>query len=140
MGADGALINYKLFDLKTSVQIAVEALAYQSIQYYENGKIAFIYLSDESLEKAGATQDDAQTVPQLARSIEGVQIGVFMKQKGDGKFKFSVRSNNECDMADLCQKVGMGGGHKKAAGCTVSAKDEIEAREIFLKIAKEYLE
>jgi len=138
--ADSRDINYRLFDLKSSVQIAVESLAYSSLEYYENGKISFIYLSNEMLESIGAKASDTETVSQLGRGIEGVQIAAFMRDKAEGEFKISVRCNIDTDLSVLCASLGIGGGHKKAAGCTVFTDSPQKAKEMFLEKAKEYLE
>lgn len=139
-GADGRDINYRLFDLKSPVQIAVESLAYNSIEYYENGKISFIYLSDEMLGKIGAKASDTETVSQLGRGIEGVQIAAFMRDKAEGEFKISVRCNIDTDLSVLCASLGIGGGHKKAAGCTVFTDSPQKAKEMFFEKAKDYIE
>lgn len=138
-GADSADINYRLFDLKSPKQIACEGFAYGNIELFEDGKISFIYISDDILAKIGASQSDTETISQIGRGIEGVQIAVFMRDKGEGAFKISVRSNNDADMAELCATFG-GGGHKKAAGCTIHANSSEKAKEMFLKKAKIYLE
>lgn len=138
--ADGRDINYRLFDLKSSVQIAVESLAYSSLEFYENGKISFIYLSNEMLESIGAKPSDTETVSQLGRGIEGVQIAAFMRDKAEGEFKISVRCNNDADLSVLCSSLGIGGGHKKAAGCTLIVNSPEEAKKMFLEKAKNYLD
>lgn len=139
-GADSQDINYRLFDLKSPVQIAVEGLAYKSIEFYCDGKISFIYLSKKMLDSIGANASDTETVSQLGRGIEGVQIAAFMRDKADGEYKVSVRCNSGADVSELCAALGIGGGHKKAAGCTIFADSPEKAREIFLEKAKEYLE
>ncbi len=139
-GADSRDINYRLFDLKSPVQIAVESLAYKSIEYYENGRISFIYMSAEMLEEIGAKASDTETVSQIGRGIEGVQIAAFMRDKAEGEFKVSVRCNNDADLSVLCASLGIGGGHKKAAGCTIFADSPEKAKEMFLEKAKDYIE
>ena len=139
-GADAREINYRLFDLKSPIQIAVESMAYDNIEYYENGKISFIYFSNEMLDSIGATASDTETVSQIGRGIEGVQIAVFMRDKAAGEFKLSVRCNNNADLSVLCASLGIGGGHKKAAGCTIFTDSAKKAKELFLEKAKDYIE
>ena len=139
MGVNGADINYRLFELKSPRQIACEGFAYGNIELFEDGKISFIYISDEILGKIGASKSDTETISQIGRGIEGVQIAVFMRDKEENAFKISVRSNNDADMSALCDIFG-GGGHKKAAGCTIHADCAEKAKEMFLEKAKNYLE
>ena len=137
--ADSRDINYRLFDLKSPVQIAVESLAYKNIEYFNEGKISFIYLSTQMLEEIGANASDTETVSQLGRGIEGVEIAAFMRDKDEGSFKVSVRCNSEADVSVLCASFGLGGGHKKAAGCTIFADSAKTAKSMFLDKAKDYL-
>ena len=139
-GAKSEDINYRLFDLKSPKQIACEGYAYGNIELFEDGKISFIYISDDLLSRIGATHADTETVSQIGRGIEGVQIAAFMRDKGEGAFKISVRSNNDADMSQLCASFGIGGGHKKAAGCTIFTDSPNKAKEMFLSNAKEYIE
>lgn len=139
-GTDNADIAYRLFDLKSPVQIAVEALSYDKLEYFFDGRLSFIYLSDEELDKIGATASDTETVAQIGRGINGVQIAAYMRKKEVGVFKVSVRSNNNADMSLLCAGFDVGGGHKKAAGCSIFAKESETAKKIFLERAKSFLE
>lgn len=131
-------ISYKLFELKTSVQIAVEKLAYEKLEFLYDGKIGFIAITSDELKNIGATANDTETVSQIPKAVKGVQIGVFMRQKDKGSYKFSLRSNTEADMSLLCSAFG-GGGHVKAAGCTIVANSLQEAKEMFLLKAKEFI-
>ena len=94
---------------------------------YEGGKIAFVYISDAELEALGAVHSDTETVVQNERCIAGVEIAAYMYQKEPNLFKFSVRSNSDCNVSDLCAVFG-GGGHKRAAGCTISGSAETAAK------------
>jgi phosphoesterase RecJ-like protein len=63
----------------------------------------------------------------VARSVIGVKLAVVVRQPSDeGSFRVSMRSSCDFDVSAICAEFG-GGGHKKAAGCTVKAKDVEEA-------------
>jgi len=137
-GINAENINYRLFDIKSMIQVKVESIAYKNLEFYENGKISFIYITRKELDEIGATDDDTETISQMVRAVAGVQIGAFMREKNPGEFKFSIRSNNECDMSALCSVFG-GGGHRKASGCSISGTAAY-AKSAFLNEAKNYLE
>ncbi|MCD8329173.1 MAG: DHHA1 domain-containing protein, partial [Lachnospiraceae bacterium] len=44
---------------------------------------------------------------------------VFLHEAGPGEYKVSLRSNDLVDVSRIARSFG-GGGHVKAAGCTVS--------------------
>ncbi len=137
-GAFHADINYRLFDIKTKMQIAVEKTAYELMRFFYNDALAIVYISDEKLSQIGAMHEDTECVSQLARMVKGVQIGVYMYEKSPGIFKFSVRSNNSKSMSKLCSLFG-GGGHEKAAGCTIEGTWESTLND-FVSAAKDFLE
>ena len=141
VGIDAEDINRRLFDIKTRAQLAVESLALSNLQFFCNGRLAVVALDFAELAAVGATDDDTDTISQLARMIEGVQIGVLMREKrfddGTGGYKFSVRSNVDTDISLLCAAFG-GGGHQKAAGCAIRA-DRKTALEKFTAEAEKYL-
>ena len=63
----------------------------------------------------------------VARSLAGVKVAIAIRQPNtEGVFRASLRSSCDFDVAAVCAKFD-GGGHKKAAGCTVIATDAEEA-------------
>lgn len=141
IGIEAEEINRRLFDIKTPSQLAVERLALSGLELFYEDRLAIVTIDLSDLEAIGAAEEDTETVSQLARMVEGVQIGVLMREKRmpDGKtgYKFSVRSNVDTDVSELCALFG-GGGHQKAAGCTIFA-DRDMARERFIAKAKAFL-
>ena len=78
-------------------------------------------LSGEAM--GGGKTIDFAAVTAIAREIKtlveaGVEVGVTIKEKEPGKFKVSMRSAESVNVSELCAKLG-GGGHIRAAGCTV---------------------
>ena len=62
-----------------------------------------------------------ETAIDVVRSVEFIQIAFVLKETDKGEFKASLRST-ERDVAKICAMFG-GGGHLRAAGCTVVAKN-----------------
>ena len=48
--------------------------------------------------------------------IEGVEVGITIRQQPTGSYKVSVRTVTGVDASAICAHLG-GGGHKQAAGC-----------------------
>ncbi|WP_313787424.1 DHH family phosphoesterase [Paenibacillus larvae] len=53
-----------------------------------------------------------------ARNIEHVEAGLLFKQRDEQTVKVSLRSNGQANVAEIAQSFG-GGGHIRAAGCSV---------------------
>jgi len=122
LGADNAEISRKLFDIKSFGTFKAEARCTQNVQFFEGGKIAVSFVSRRELFENGIDETELDTCVQLLRMIEGVEVAVFAKEKtgddGVEKYRLSMRSNEYVDVANICAAFD-GGGHKKAAGCTV---------------------
>lgn len=69
--------------------------------------------------------------------MEGVRIGVTIRELPDGRMRCSMRSNGEISVNDIC-KIHGGGGHFHAACCELDMRAE-EARETVEKACREYL-
>lgn len=138
-GAQSAMINRLMFDTKTRQQLALEKQALESLRYFENGSIAMITVTAGMMKETGAQDCDLDGIASLPRQIEGVKIGITVKEKEQGHFRMSVRTTDEVDASAICALLG-GGGHHAAAGCSVSGtREEAESKilEAALKIFSE---
>lgn len=122
LGADNADISRRLFDIRSLGSFRAEALCTKNVTFHCGGKLAFSYTDKALNAQHGLEESDLETCVQLLRMIKGVEAGVFAKEKtgDDGvvKYRISMRSNEYVDVAKICASFG-GGGHIKAAGCTV---------------------
>ena len=82
-------------------------------------RIAAICISREIRDRLGITEDDLEDVSSLPRSIAGVEAGITLKELPDlTGWKVSLRTSTAVDAAEVCAMFG-GGGHARAAGCTL---------------------
>ncbi len=136
LGADAAKINREIFDTRTKTYIALEQAVLSKIRYYGDGKVAVIDVTNEDREKTGATQSDTDIISSLPRMIEGVLVGITLKEKDGGVWKASVRAVLPADASEICQKFG-GGGHVGAAGCAFDDTDLKSAEKSLVEAALE---
>ena len=69
--------------------------------------------------KSGSDESEVDRLANIPRQIEGVLVGVTMRELKDGNFKASVRTHGDIDASAICGRLG-GGGHMGAAGCTLT--------------------
>ena len=138
LGADSAEINRVMFDTKTRAALEAERLVMNDIEFYGEGKIAVIAQSKDILERTGAEESDLEALPAMARSIEGVILGLTFKEKEGGVWKASVRATLPADASAICRKFG-GGGHRGAAGCSFDGELE-NAKKLLVTECERYLE
>lgn len=126
-GIDAAEINHLLFDSKTVDQLRAQAAGISNLQLFADGRIAVITFPYALKVALGLSDEHLDNLVEIARSIAGVEIAVAIRQpKPDGVFRASLRASCDYDVAALCAKFG-GGGHIRAAGCTLQASDMEEA-------------
>lgn len=118
-GADYALINKLMFDTKSKGRLEIDRLMMDTLEYYFDGRCAMISISNEAVERAGVSEEELDGIAGFPRSIEGVEAGVTLREKPDGDYRVSLRTTGELDASAICGRLD-GGGHKNAAGCTVS--------------------
>ena len=128
-GIDAGEINRIQFETKTKEYVALEKLAMNSLETYFDGKCAVMMLTLDMFKESGALECETQALSSLPRQIEGVFVGITMKEKEEGFFRISVRSNAPANAAEIASHLN-GGGHPMAAGCAFSGNKEDALRAV----------
>lgn len=136
LGADILTLNELLFENKSKQQLGVEQLALTSLEYHYGDKCALVALTRDELDIIGADDADLEGITSLPRSIEGVLIGVTMRQQVSGSYKISVRTKVGINATAICERLG-GGGHAQAAGCEIIGGLENAKAAILAEVEKE---
>lgn len=118
LGIDVQKLNELLFENKSKQRIVIEQLALSTLEYHFGGCCALICLTRDQIEKVGADEADLEGITSLARSIEGVLVGITMRQQPSGSYKVSFRTKVGLDATAMAKALG-GGGHRQAAGCEI---------------------
>ncbi len=126
-GANAEMINRTMFDIKSRARVALEQQALQSMRFFDGDRVAVMCITEQMMKASGACENDMEGLSPLPRQIEGVWVGLTLRQKADGSYKVSVRTGAHADASAICALLG-GGGHARAAGCTLSgSEDEVIA-------------
>ncbi|NLW79653.1 MAG: bifunctional oligoribonuclease/PAP phosphatase NrnA [Ruminococcaceae bacterium] len=118
LGANLQMLNELLFENKSKERIAVEQLALSTLEYHFEGCCALICLTRDQIAKIGADEADLEGITSLPRSIDGVLVGITMRQQPGGSYKISVRTKVGLNATEIVRGLG-GGGHAQAAGCEI---------------------
>ena len=131
-GVDVAEISHKLFGVKSFPVLRAERLGFDKLHLYDKGKVGISAISFEDKQFNKLCDEHLSSVVDVVRSVEGVEIAVVIRQiEKERAFRVSMRANVDFDVAAVCAKFG-GGGHRRAAGATVEAKDVEEAERLVL--------
>lgn len=122
-GADHSRINEKMFDTKSMNSIMLERMCYESLEVFGGGKVAVITVTKEMLRKSGTDKSALDAIKPITRQIEGVEIGLTVKEEDGGASGVSIRTSENYDASAICAHFG-GGGHIRAGGCEIKDTPE----------------
>ena len=128
LGADAAEINRRLFDIKSAEVLRAEGYTASHICRALDGKIAWAVVSNAVRDELGLLDEHFESAIDVVRTLEGVEVAMCVKENRDGSFKVSFRSIG-LDVAAVAETLG-GGGHVRAAGCSLTAKSAEEAASV----------
>lgn len=131
-----ANINKKIFDEHSYDKIKILGKALNNLYLMNENKISIILLPLEDL-KSVSENADLEGIINFARDIEGVEVAVFMKETNKNTYRVSFRSNTDYNVSKIAAYYG-GGGHNKAAGCTIEGiSSQYIISNIISRIAKD---
>lgn len=114
----GAIIDNSFYR-KTYIQNQILGRALLESITFLDGRCIFSAIRQNEMEFYGVDGKDMDGIIDQLRLTEGVEVAVFMYQTGAQEFKVSMRSQYLVDVSRIAVYFG-GGGHVRAAGCTMS--------------------
>ena len=130
-GVNPSYIASKLIQRQSLAKLQIQAKVVQSLELYDKGNIAIIYVLPIWLEQTGASYKDCDEVINQVLNLGVVNIAMFLRIS-DGKTRVSLRSKEAIDISKVASHFN-GGGHKNAAGCRIESKDIEESKKILLE-------
>lgn len=94
------------------------------------GQVALISVTDGMYAETGTSAEDTENFANMARGINGVEVGIFLRQLAPDAFKVSMRSKGRVNVAAIAESLG-GGGHHNAAGAVLRGTLEEAENRIF---------
>lgn len=101
-----------------------------------DGKCIFSVVTRRILDFYNASTEDLDGIIDELRVTKGVEVAILMHEQDEQKFKVSMRSNGNVDVSKIAMFFG-GGGHVKAAGCTMSGTYRDVINNLTLHIEKQ---
>ena len=117
-------------DVKSRLTMELLTKVLPSLSFDANGKIAYLTITNELYNKDANTDSFVN----YARYIEGVNVAIMFKAVEPKVTRVSMRSSN-VDVAQVALSFG-GGGHIRAAGCTIYAPVEEAREQLLAKLRK----
>ncbi len=82
---------------------------------HREGPLAWIWVTQEQMERYGAREEDCEGLVNYALSMGDVQVAIFFRELPDHRYRVSLRSKGEVNVSSIAEHFG-GGGHKCASG------------------------
>jgi phosphoesterase RecJ-like protein len=136
-GVDLPCIHHNIFNQKPLAQIKLLTRALNGLEIRADGQLAIMILSQEDFQKSNAGLDLSEGLINYARSIAGVEVAVLLKEAGPQEIKGGLRSNLWLNVNEIAALFG-GGGHQRAAGCTLRSP-MAEAKQSIITVIEEAL-
>jgi len=137
-GVDVARVTRELYHTRSRARTQLLGLALAELQVSEDGRIAWSRVTAEMMRRAGASGEDKEGIVNYLLEIEGVECAVLAEERTEGT-KCSLRSKEILDVAGGVAAAFGGGGHARAAGCTLKMPMD-EALAAVLSQARSALE
>lgn len=140
-GDDLAMINHRLFECRTMSELRAQRAGIDALRLTREGRLGIVVFTQKMLQDNELTAEDIGNIVGLPRTVEGVQIALSVKQSETDptEWRVSSRASIDADVSAVCAAFG-GGGHRRAAGCTVTAPDAETAFAIVERAFGEMLE
>ena len=119
MGIDFTKIIDDTFFRKTYLQSQILGRALMESIRFMDGRCIFTVIKKQDMAFYGVDNKDLDGIVDQLRTIEGVECAIFMYETDPHIFKVSMRSNDLVNVSKIAAYFG-GGGHVRAAGCTMS--------------------
>ncbi len=136
-GADIAGIGRKNMFVKSKQRIALEELLKNSFHFSCDNQILTGIITLNDLKTADIKDSELEGINSFVDQVEGVKIGVTIRELPDGNTRCSMRTNDNISANEICQLLG-GGGHYHAAACILEMSVN-EARFVIEQVCENYL-
>lgn len=138
-GFDFSDLIEKTYFEKTYVQTQIMGRAVLESMRFMNNRCIFSVVTRRMMEFYQVGPKDLDGIVNQLQVVKGVDCAIFMYETGTLTYKVSMRSNGLVDVAKVAVKFG-GGGHVRAAGCTMNGTyhDNINnlSREIAIQLKR----
>lgn len=131
-------IAERVYEEKSYASVRLLGEVLSTLQISGNQRYSWMYLDQEMIRRYEVEMEEIESYVNYTNSIRGVEVGLFFKEMKPGEVKISWRSKAGVDVSRLAAHFG-GGGHLRAAGCSVKGSLSAVMAEV-LSFVNKYFE
>jgi bifunctional oligoribonuclease and PAP phosphatase NrnA len=133
-GADSAQIAFRVFGEVPYRAVALKARALTTARLVLQGRGICARITLDDFRETGAVAADSEGFVEELKLTAGIDVAVLLVESSEGGCKVSFRSVNGLDVAGVANTFG-GGGHRRAAGCSVAGSVEAGEAAVIARLA-----
>ena len=130
-GADPAYCARNVYFGHSTAKMRLLGAALSNLQ--REGPLAWIWVTQEQMERFGAKEEDCEGLVNYALSIRDVEVAAFLRELPDGRYRVSLRSKGKLNVAAVAERFG-GGGHECASGFSLEGPLQTAAARILAQL------
>ena len=115
-GADPSRVAQTVYFSNPESKMRLLGFALNSLK--REGDAVWMCITQQQMEQVGAIEEDCEGLVNYGLSIAGVEVAAFFRELPDGRFRISLRSKGQVNVALIAAQFG-GGGHQCAGGCSL---------------------
>jgi len=133
-GADPARCARSIYFGHSTAKMRLLGTALSNL--HRDGPLAWIWVTQEQMQRANATEEDCEGLVNYALSMGDAQVAIFFRELPDKRYRVSLRSKGQVNVANVAEHFG-GGGHKCASGCSLDGPLSITVSRIVERLRQE---
>src|SRR5579863_6284796 len=130
-GADPAQCARNIYFAHSTAKMRLLGAALSNL--HRDGPLAWIWVTQQQMQDFGAREEDCEGLVNYVLSIQQVEVAAFFRELPDGRFRVSLRSKGQLNVAKIAEEFG-GGGHECASGCSVDGPLATATSQILSKL------
>ncbi len=130
-GADPVRIAQQVYYSQPESKMRLLGAALSGL--HRDGNLVWMAVSRDQMERCGAPDGDTEGLVNYALSIQGVEVAIFFREQADGRYRVSLRSKGNLDVARIAEHFG-GGGHTCASGFNIDGPLSVASERVLAQL------
>ena len=130
-GADAARIAQGVYFSHPTSKMRLLGSALTNL--HREGNVTWMWVTREQIDRCEATDEDCEGLVNYALAIEGVEASMFFRELSDHRYRVSLRSKGQVNVAKVAEYFG-GGGHDCASGCSIDGPLSVAVARIMAQL------
>lgn len=130
-GADPARCARNIYFAHSTAKMRLLGAALSNL--HREGPLAWIWITREQMDRCEAREEDCEGLVNYALSIQDVEVAAFFRELPDKRYRVSLRSKGQLNVAAVAAQFG-GGGHECASGLSLDGPLSVAVARVIAQL------